>query len=185
MAINFNGEFTVATTREEAFAILSETQKFAPLLPTYKSHELNDDGSVDIKLNVGVGKVRGTGTVNLMLTESIRPERASYEGKGKVMGGVFNLIAAFDLEDAGPGEILVKWTGELVIFGKLMSMAGGMIKPIANRDIARMIEAIRIALSGEEEVVAAVEAAEPAVGWFKAFMNKLASFFRGILRTGK
>ncbi len=185
MAFNFNGEFTVATTREEAFEILSDTQKFAPLLPTYRSHELREDGSVDVVLNVGVGKVRGTGTVNLVLTESIRPERANYEGKGKVMGGVFNLVAGFDLEDAGPGEILVKWTGDLVIFGKLMSMAGGMIKPIAKRDITRMIAAIQVALGGEEEVVAAVATAEPSVGWFKTFMNKLASFFRGILRKGK
>lgn len=185
MAFNFDGEFTVATSREEAYAILSRTEKFAPLLPTYRSHEINEDGSADVILNVGVGKVRGTGTVTLVLTESVQPDRARYEGKGKVMGGVFNLNAGFDLEDAGGGETLVKWDGELVIFGKLMSMAGGMIKPIANRDIATLIEAIRIALGGEEEVAAPVEAAEPAVGWFKAFMNKLASIFRGILRIGK
>lgn len=185
MAFNFDGEFTVATTQEEAFAILSQTEKFAPLLPTYRSHELKDDGSADVILNVGVGKVRGTGTVNLVLTEQNKPDRARYEGKGKVMGGVFNLVAGFDLEDAGNGETLVKWDGELVIFGKLMSMAGGMIKPIAKKDIATLIEAIRIALGGEEEVVEPVAAGEPKVGWFKAFMNKLASIVRGILRIGK
>lgn len=184
MAFNFDGEFTVATTQEEAFAILSQTEKFAPLLPTYKSHELKDDGSADVMLNVGVGKVRGTGTVNLVLTEASEPDRARYLGKGKVMGGVFNLVAGFDLEDAGDGATLVKWDGELVMFGKLMAMAGGMIKPIAKKDIATLIEAIRIALGGEEEV-APVEAAEPAVGWFKALMIKLASIVRGILRIGK
>jgi len=182
VAFHFDGEFTVATTREEAYAILSETQKFAPMLPTYKSHELKDDGSADVLLNVGVGKVRGTGTVNLVLTESNPPERARYEGKGKVMGGVFNLNAGFDLEDTSNGETLVKWDGDLVMFGKLMAMAGGMIKPIAKKDIATLIEAIRIAMGGEEEVV---EAVEPAPGWFKAFMNKLASIVRSILRIGK
>jgi len=180
VAFNFDGEFTVATSREEAFEILSETQVFAPLLPTYKSHELKEDGSADVKLNVGVGKVRGTGTVNLVLKESDPPNRASYEGKGKVMGGVFNLLAGFDLEDAGPGETLVKWNGELVMFGKLVSMAGGMIKPIANRDIARLIEAIRVAISGEE-----VAEKPPAVGWFRALMKKLADLFRRFLRKGK
>ena len=106
-------------------------------------------------------------------------------GKGKVMGGVFNLVAGFDLEDAGNGETLVKWDGELVMFGKLMSMAGGMIRPIANKDIATLIEAIRIALGGEEEVAAPAVEAEPKVGWLRAFMNKLASIVRGILRIGK
>lgn len=185
MAIRFDGDFTVTTSREEAFAILSETQKFAPLLPTYKSHELKEDGSVDVKIKVGVGKVRGTGTVNLMLTQCRPHEYASYLGKGKVMGSVFNLIADFELEDAGAGKTRVKWTGELVMFGKLVSLAGGMIKPIAKKDIARLIEALRIALSGGEQAVAAVAIAEPAVGWFRALMNKLANLLRGILRKQK
>ena len=190
MAISFNGEFTVATTRAEAFAILSDTQKFAPLLPTYKSHELKEDGSADVKINVGVGKVRGTGTVNLVLTQSRSPEFASYSGKGKLMGSVFNLVAEFELAEAGAGETRVTWRGELIMFGKLVSMAGGMIKPIAERDIARLIEAIRVALSGEGEVVVPGEAAGDrlAARWlvkFRALMTNLANIVRGFLRKQK
>ena len=153
MAIRFDGEFTVATSRAEAFAILSEMQKFVPLLPTYKSNEIKEDGSADLKIKVGVGKIRGTGTINLKLTQCRPPVHASYLGKGKVMGSVFNLLAEFELADAGAGETRVQWSGELIMFGKLVSLAGGMIKPIANKDIARMIEAIRLALSGEEVAV--------------------------------
>ena len=101
MAIEFDGEFTVATPREDAYAVLSETQNFAPLLPSYISHELNEDGTADVKIKVGVGKIRGTAKVNLTLEESEAPIRAKYAGKGTVMGGVFNLVAEFELEDAG------------------------------------------------------------------------------------
>ncbi len=181
MAITFDGEFTVATPREDAYAVLSETQKFAPLLPTYKSHELKEDGSADVKIKVGVGKVRGMATVNLTLEESEAPLRARYVGKGAVMGSVFNLIAEFNLEDAGRGETRVKWQGELIMFGKLVSLAGGMIKPIAKKDIERLIEAIRAALSGEAEI--AVE--KPGLGWVArllALMKKLVSLVRGLFR---
>ena len=182
MAIEFDGEFTVATSRTEAFDILSDTEKFAPLLPTYKSHELKEDGSVDVKVKVGVGKIRGIGTVNLVLKESRPPDHASYLGKGKVMGSVFNLAAGFDLEDGKTGETRVQWHGELTLFGKLVSMAGGMIKPIANKDIARLIEALRVAISGEEEATPELETVEKPVGMFRALMNKLAAIVRGLLR---
>lgn len=188
MAIRFDGEFTVATSRAEAFAILSDMQKFVPLLPTYKSHEIKEDGSAEVKVRVGVGKIRGTGTINLELKQCRPPDHASYLGKGKVMGSVFNLLAEFELADAGAGETRVQWSGELIMFGKLVSMAGGMIKPIANKDIARMIEAIRLALSGEEEAVPqlADTAGKPAgTGWLgklRALMKKLADIVRGFLR---
>ena len=188
MAIRFDGEFTVATSRAEAFAILSEMQKFVPLLPTYKSHEIKEDGSADLKIKVGVGKIRGTGTINLKLTQCRPPVHASYLGKGKVMGSVFNLLAEFELADAGAGETRVQWSGELIMFGKLVSLAGGMIKPIANKDIARMIEAIRLALSGEEVAVPqlADTTGKPAgtdwLGKLRALMSKLAKIVRGFLR---
>ena len=161
MAIEFDGEFTVKTPRDEAYAVLSETQNFAPLLPTYSSHEVKEDDSVDVKIKVGVGKIRGTATINLTLEESEAPLHAKYVGKGSVMGGVFNLISEFNLDELGPDETRVRWRGELVMYGKLVSLAGGMIKPIANKDINRLIAAIQKALGGEEPE----EVAEPRAGW--------------------
>lgn len=146
MAIDFEGEFLVATPRDEVYPVLADPNQFAPLLPTYLSHEARDDGTTDVKVKVGVGKIRGTAVVNLNLMESSPPESASYEGKGKIMGGAFNLSAAFELEEPSRGETLVKWRGDLVIMGKLASMAGGLIRPIAKKQIQNLIDAIQNAL---------------------------------------
>jgi carbon monoxide dehydrogenase subunit G len=188
VGIKFDGEFSVSTSREEAFAILSDTEKFAPLLPTYLSHELKEDGSADVKVKVGVGKIRGVGTINLVLEDSRAPDYASYLGKGKVMGSVFNLTAGFELTDGDAGETRVQWQGELAMFGKLVSLAGGMIKPIAKKDINLLIEAIRVAISGEDEIEAQAEVAvaeKPATGFIGkllAMMKKLVDTVRGLLR---
>jgi carbon monoxide dehydrogenase subunit G len=175
VAYNFNGDFTVATPRDEVFAVLSQTEKFAPLMPTYKSHALKEDGSADVSVKVGVGKVRGTGKVNLTLEESQEPVRAKYHGKGEVMGGAFNIVAAFELEDAGQDRTRVNWEGELAIFGKLVSLAGGLVKPVAERDINKMIEALQLALGGAEEVVVV----EPRRGIIARFIEWLKSLFKG------
>lgn len=185
MGIKFDGDFTVSTSRADAYAILSDIEKFSPLLPTYVSHEAKDDGTVDVKIKVGVGKIRGVGTVNLQLTESNPPDRAAYLGKGKIMGSAFNLTAEFSLEDVEPGETKVLWQGEVTMFGKLVSLAGGMIQPIANKEIANLIETIRVALSSDaeaapQEVVAPEKPSEEAKpGFFRALINKLKAIFGG------
>jgi carbon monoxide dehydrogenase subunit G len=193
VAVKFDGSFIVATSRAEAYAVLSEMQKFVPLLPTYKSHEMNDDGSADVKVKVGVGKVRGVGTINLVLEESRPLEHARYAGKGKVMGGVFNMGAGFELEELGTDETNVIWSGELTMFGKLVSLAGGLIEPIAKKDIQRLIDTVQVALSGEAEPAdlelpdVSVDK-EPGPGWLArlfAWPGKLVVMVRDFLRKRK
>jgi len=178
MAYSFDGDFTVATSRDDVYALLSQTQKFAPLLPSYRSHAVNPDGSSDVEVKVGVGKIRGTGKVNLVLTESEEPVRARYEGKGKVMGGAFNIMASFELEDAGQGKTRVKWHGDLTMYGKLVSLAGGLVKPMAERDINQMIEALQAELGGAE-VPVEKPSVEPRRGLFARLLAWLKGLFGG------
>jgi carbon monoxide dehydrogenase subunit G len=157
VSYTFTGDFTVPTSRDEVYAVLSDVTRFAPLLPTYLSHELKEDGSALVKVKVGVGKISGTGEVVLTAEETVAPLRARYAGKGKVMGGVFNLKAGFELEDVGTDLTRVAWQGEMAMFGKLVSLAGGVVKPVAEHDINRMIQAI------QQEFGGVIEAAPAAV----------------------
>lgn len=173
MSYAFSGDFTIATPRAEAYAVLSRPERFAPLLPTYLSHEMQPDGSALVKVKVGVGKVKGTGEVVLTLEEKIEPVRARYSGKGKVMGGVFNLDAGFELEELNPQSTRVNWRGEMAIFGKLVSLAGGLIKPIAERDINNLIQTLQAQLGGE-----AVVAPPARPGLFA----RIAAWFRSLFK---
>jgi len=155
MGIKFDGEFSVPVSRQEAYAVLADPQKFGPLLPTYKSLEMKDDKTAVVKIKIGIGKIRGTATIALVLEEEQPPTRAAYSGKGKIMGSAFNLTTAFELADAEDGGTLVKWEGDLEMFGKLVSLAGGLIRPIAKKDIKRLIDALQAALTPEGQQGAA------------------------------
>ena len=76
MGIKFDGDFSVPVSRDEAYALLSDPEKFAPLLPTYKSLEMKDEKTAVVKVKVGVGKIRGTATIVLVLEENECPRRA-------------------------------------------------------------------------------------------------------------
>jgi carbon monoxide dehydrogenase subunit G len=147
MGIKFDGEFTVTASPQEDYDLLADPQKFAPLLPTSRSLEVKDERTTDVTVDVGVGKIRGSAVVTLALEGEEAPRRAAYSGKGKVMGSAFNMLTSFDLEALDDGGTRVKWEGDLSMFGKLVALAGGLIRPIAKKDIQRLIDAIQAALS--------------------------------------
>jgi len=146
----FAGEFETPRSREDTFAFLADPQVFAPCLPTFESMEMKDDRTASVKIKIGIGKIRGTATIDLTLEQSEAPLRAEYSGKGAVMGSAFNLISSFDLEEIDGGT-RVKWSGELKMFGKLVALAGGLIKPLAKKDIKKLIDALQAELAPQAD----------------------------------
>jgi hypothetical protein len=150
MKFQMGGDFQVSRDREGVFDFLSEPEKFAPLLPDFESVRAVDDSHAVVSLQVGVAHIRGSATVRLTRKEAERPRRAVYEGAGDVPGGTALLTASFDLEDAGNGGTIVRWTGEAQIAGRLPSLAGGLLEPMAKKNVQRLIDALQAALSQPE-----------------------------------
>jgi carbon monoxide dehydrogenase subunit G len=146
MEIKFGGDFTVKKMPEEVYDFLVDPNKFCPLLPDYQGMTVEDATNFLVKLNVGISYIRGTAAMKLTLAESDRPRHALYEGKGEVPGGNATLRAGFDLE-AVPGGTKVKWTGQSVLLGKIASLAGGMLEPLAKKNVQKLIDALQSALS--------------------------------------
>ena len=146
MAINFSGEFTTPRSPEEVFDFLADPRQFAPLLPDYQSMSMQDATHFTVKVKVGVGNIRGSAEIKMELTDSLKPQRAQYKGQGTAVGSQVNVIAGFDLEPNGDATKVV-WKGETSVFGKLASMAGGMLEPLGRKNIQKLIEGLQKALS--------------------------------------
>ncbi len=147
MKITHSGSFPVKMDRQQVFKFLTAPERFAPLLPGFKSVEVDKDGSVRIKVKVGVSHIKGTALVKLRLTENQPPIRAGYQGMGSLLGGAVNIGSRFDLEVTDQ-TTLVKWQGEASVFGRLTSMARGLLDPLARKNIQLFIDALDQALNG-------------------------------------
>jgi uncharacterized protein len=147
MAINFGGDFTVPRRPDEVYTFLTDPNRFAPLLPDFQSLKVQDDKNFNVRVNVGVSYIRGTADVKLELVEAQRPQRAQYKGRGSMAGGNVDLTAGFDLEDASGGT-RVRWSGNAQIFGRLTSMAGGLLEPLARKNVQKLIDGLQKALGG-------------------------------------
>ena len=169
MAIKFSGEFEVKRKPEEVYEFLTDPNRFAPLLPDFQGVSVEDATHFTVKVKVGISYIKGTAHVKLELSESDHPRRAQYKGQGSVAGGNVTMVAGFDLspiadgsaegavEGAAQGPVegtpivtvlgtKVNWQGEAQLFGRLTSVAGGLIEPLGKKSIQKLIDGLQAAL---------------------------------------
>ena len=146
MAIHFGGEFRVSKHRTDVYDFLTDPKRFAPLLPGFESMSQHDERRSTVNLKVGISHIRGTASIQLELAETERPRHAVYQGKGSLAGSSVHLTAGFDLEEDGNGTRVI-WKGEAQLFGRLISVAGGLLEPLARKNVQKLIDALQGALS--------------------------------------
>ena len=146
MEIKFGGDFVVKRKPSDVYDFLVDPDRFCSLLPDYQSMDKLDDKNFLVKLSVGISHIRGTAAVKMSLVETDRPRRAVYEGKGDVPGGSAILRAGFDLADAPGGETKITWLGQSTIVGRIASLAGGMLEPLAKKNVQKLIDGLQKAL---------------------------------------
>ena len=145
MAIKFGGEFEVKKTPEEVYDFLTDPKKFAPLLPDVQGMMQQDATHFTVIVNVGISYIKGTAEVKMQLAEADRPKRAQYMGQGSVAGGNVSLTAGFDLSPMNSGTKVV-WQGEATVFGRLTSVAGGLLEPLGRKNVQKLIDGLQAAL---------------------------------------
>ena len=147
MAIKFAGAFDVRRIPEDVYDFLTDPNKFGPLLPEFRGLTVEDAEHFSVKVNVGISYIKGIADVKMHLSESQRPSRAQYKGQGSVAGGNVSMVAAFDLAASGEGT-KVAWEGEAQVFGRLTSVAGGLLEPLGRKQVQKLIDGLQAALNG-------------------------------------
>ena len=148
MHFNFTGDFIAKKPRREVYEFLTDAERFCPVLPDFKSLKIDDPEHFTVTLSVGISHIRGDAKLKLTLAEAVPPARARYVGKGDAVGGMVTIAAEFDLEDAPEGT-KVLWKGHSQIAGRLPSLAGGLLEPLAKKNLMRLIDGLQAALVGE------------------------------------
>jgi uncharacterized protein len=146
VAIKFAGQFEVKKKPEEVYDFLTDPNKFAPLLPEFQSVTVQDPTHFTVKVNVGISYIKGAADVKLELTEGQRAKRAQYKGQGSMAGGNVTVIAGFDLTPVDSGT-KVNWQGEAQVFGRLTSVAGGLLEPLGKKQVQKLIDGLQAALT--------------------------------------
>ena len=147
MAIKLAGEFEVKRSPEEVYQFLVDPGKFAPLLPEFRGMAVQDATHFSVKVNVGISHIKGVAEVRMELAQGEHPRRAQYKGQGSVAGGSVAFTAGFDLSLVDSGGTKVAWQGEAQVFGRLASVAGGLLEPLGKKNVQKLINGLQAALT--------------------------------------
>jgi len=150
VAIKLEGAFEVLRSPEKVYEFLVDPNKFAPLLPEFRGMLMQDANHFTVKVNVGVSHIKGVAEVKMELAQVERPKRAQYKGQGTVAGGSVSFTAGFDLTQVNGGGTKVAWQGEAQVFGRLASIAGGLLEPLGRKNVKKLIDGLQAALTRAE-----------------------------------
>lgn len=157
MNIDLEGRFDVNADRSVVFGYITDPHRFGPLLPYFR--EIKDVGPEFFRLGleVGVPQIRGTADVHVNVVELVPDQLARYRSTTKMALGVVDSDLSFRLEAAGAGTAVV-WQTRSKVRGNLASIAGGILVPLARRNINAVIESLQAALGVMPQAVAAAPA---------------------------
>ena len=175
MKVDLNGNFEVPAAAKETFAFITTPARFAPVLPYFKDLKDVAERSFVVVLEVGVPQIRGLVEVKTELVDVHPPERAIYNVRGRHALGMMDSIMTFEVAATSSGSN-VKWRTESIISGTLVSLANGILIPLAKRQINALVASVRDSLSGVGEL----PQAKP-----ERIMSRGASSLRGLFGSAK
>jgi carbon monoxide dehydrogenase subunit G len=152
MKIYLNGEFEVSAPPEETFAFIATPDRFAPVLPYFKELKNNVEGFI-VVLEVGVPQVRGIVEVDTLLVEQQPSEHVVYKARGHHALGMMDSVLTFDVAPTTNGSI-VRWQTKSTISGTLVSLANGILLPLAKRQIKSLVASVQASLGATGESAA-------------------------------
>jgi carbon monoxide dehydrogenase subunit G len=150
MKINLNGEFEASAQPKETFDFISTPARFCPVLPYFKDLKCVGEQNFTVVLEVGVPQIRGLVEVNTVLVEQRPPEHVVYSARGSHPLGMMDSLLNFDVVPMGSGSI-VRWRTETMVSGTLVSLANGILLPLAKRQIKTLVASVRSSLEGDKE----------------------------------
>ena len=145
MKLDLSGDFDVQASPAAAYAFLMDPQRMAPLLPMFKELSAVHEEGFTVVLEMGVPQIRGRVEAVVKRGECLQDQRARFDCRARHTLGMADTLLAFELIPEGSGS-RISWQCQSIVRGTLASLANGLLAPLAQRNIASMIEVVRLEL---------------------------------------
>ena len=153
--MRFQGDVTIETPRERAWAFLTDPRQVTQCAPDVQSLKVVDDRRFLVGVRAGVGPIKGTFTCAVMWLERDAPERARVQARCKVPGSTVDLMTVMTLTDPGDGRTLLHWESDVQISGLLAGLSGPLIQSAADAVLQRVFVCVNAKLRASSSAPAA------------------------------
>lgn len=146
--MRMDGSFKVSASRQHVYAFLTDPERVIRSLPDVQSSKIESPEAFDLATRVGVGPMRGVMEMRFRIVDKQPEQRAVFKAQGSGMGSSVDLETGFSLEDVDGQATAINWYGDARIGGRLASVAGGLLEPLAKKNIATFVSAVQRGLEG-------------------------------------
>ena len=149
--MRFEGSTEIAAPRERVWAFVMDPHQVARCGPGVESVEILDEKRFRIKASVGIGFIKARFTVDTELFDVKEPERANLRGRGQAPGSAVEFVARMNLRDGADGSIVLDWSSDVTLTGKLASLGARMIEGTAKKLIGQTFDCMKSRLEAPVE----------------------------------
>jgi carbon monoxide dehydrogenase subunit G len=151
--MHLEGQFTVAATRPDVYAFLTDPAKVSHHMPDVKNVVIEDADHFTVTARVGVSHIKGDVVMKLAIKDRQPPISTTVVGKGTGLASAVDMVTSFTLEAGESGETIVHWQGDVTISGKLVAFGPqGLLDRIARKNVDAFIEGIKNGLLHQEGI---------------------------------
>jgi uncharacterized protein len=169
--VRIEGEYLFDGPREEVWAIVRDPEVLATALPGTQSLERINDQEYAGKMHMRIGPVSGVFEGRIVVSEEVPPESYTLSVDGRGAPGFANGVGHVELLEAGEGQTLMKYEGEMQVGGRLASVGQRLIDTASKSMIGQGLESLNRALHARMEAEVegrAVEYVAPSEAEFAA-----------------
>jgi carbon monoxide dehydrogenase subunit G len=120
--MEFEGEFESDLSREELWKYFTDPDVLAACAPGTDSIETKSPHEVTATIAVGVGSVKPTFDVEMLVTRADQPERLEMQADGNASRNAFDAVAEMNLEEREDGGTTAYWSATTDVSGMIASL---------------------------------------------------------------
>ncbi|MCL4562810.1 MAG: carbon monoxide dehydrogenase subunit G [Chloroflexi bacterium] len=140
--MKLEGEYLFNGPREEVWNIVRDPDVLATCIPGTQTLKQVNENEYEGAIGVRIGPVNAAFTGKLTVSDEIPPESCTLTAEGKGAAGFARGVGHVVLEEQGSDKTLLKYTGELIIGGKLMSVGQRLIDSVGKSMINKGFETL-------------------------------------------
>ncbi|MDQ3689406.1 MAG: carbon monoxide dehydrogenase subunit G [Chloroflexota bacterium] len=141
--MHFEGRTEIAAPRERVWAFVMDPRQVAGCGPGVESVEVIDDSHFRIRVSVGIAFIKARFTIDTELFDVAPMDTANLRGRGQAPGSTVEFVARMSLEDGPRGSIVMDWSSDVTLTGKLASVGARLIEGMARKLIGQTFECMK------------------------------------------
>lgn len=158
--MEFSGTQELSVSPDVAWAYFTDTDVLAECGPGVKEMNLKSPSDIEAVLAVGVGSVKPTFNVDVVVTEADDPSRLRMKATGDATRNAFEAVAEMDLIENGDGTSSVEWTATASVSGLIASLGKRALGSVTDRLVNDFFDDLEETIEAGEGATSELEAAE-------------------------